>query len=125
MLANLGLAEELAYLDEAVADSLCAAGEWEAALQAAGTTIAEASRTGATHLLPALHRIRGTALRDAGRVPEARDAYEAGIAADDRGGDRRDYALTVLALAELPGGVPDGVAEARAILDRLGVQLTG
>ena len=118
--AERGLAEELSTLDEAVAEHLLAAGDFDAAIDQAGSAIARAGELHHDSALGALYRVRGSALLSAGRYADARAAFTAGLNSPDGGDGRREYAFNLLGLAEVAartgageGGAAVGGAGAR------------
>jgi len=123
---ELGLAQELIGLDEAVAECLVEAGENEQALELATAAVTRASDLHVESALASLHRIRGSALHAVGRHADARAAFEAGLRSPHGSDGRRDYALNLLGVAELATREDDPDAarmtnEGRQILDGLGV----
>ena len=123
---ELGLTQELIWLDEAAADCLVATGELDRAIELATSAIEQAHEFDVGSALASLHRVRGYALMAAGRHDEARAAFEAGLSSPDGGDGRREYALNLLGMAELPqqrdGSAADQLRdESRQILERLGV----
>jgi tetratricopeptide (TPR) repeat protein len=124
---DLGLAQELLGLDEAVAECFIQTGDIGLAIELAADALARADELGHDNVLAALHRVHGFALLAANRRDEARTTFEAGVISPNAGDGRRDYALILLGFAELDAvDQPDDAAlmrdESRRILDALGVQ---
>jgi tetratricopeptide (TPR) repeat protein len=123
---ELGLAQELISVDEAVADCLVEAGKPNQAIELAGSALARAQELRVEGALAALHRVRGSALFAAARYADARAAFEVGLLSPDGGEGRREYALNLLGLADHAArdgdpGAARLTSEAREILDGLGV----
>jgi len=103
-------------------------GDWEQALSSSAETLkAVEAAAGDGTQTPMLHRIRGYALMQAGRLGEAGDALDESLRVGRLREARFEIALTLEALArlaELRGTSPDPElrAESRSILGRLGVE---
>jgi class 3 adenylate cyclase/tetratricopeptide (TPR) repeat protein len=124
--ADLGLPQELIVLDGAAAECLLEVGDPSAALDRVTETLAQAHEQQVESALAYLHRVRGLALHAAGRDAEARDAFAAGMRSPASSDGRSEYALNVLALAQLTEPLDPADAdrlrrESEQILEDLGV----
>jgi tetratricopeptide (TPR) repeat protein len=124
---ELGLAQELIGLDEALADCLVGAGDLDRAIEVASAAIARARELHVGSAFSSLHRVEGYALLAAGRRADARAAFEEGLLTQDGSDGRREHALNLLGMAELTERDDSSAAvrmreESRQILDALGVQ---
>ena len=123
---ELGLAQELIVLDDAVAECLVVAGDAAGAIELADDAIARAQATSFDAALASLYRVRGSAHGSVGDRAAARADFEAGLSSPGGGDGRCQYALNMLGIAALTRR-EDAVeaarllAQAREILDHLGV----
>ena len=125
---ELGLAQEMLGVDEAMAQCLVALGDIDAAIDTAGAALARAHELHHDSALVALHRVHGYALLAAHRHEEARATFEAGLESPNAGDGRRDYALILLGIADLTAREDKDraalmKAESQQILDALGVRM--
>jgi tetratricopeptide (TPR) repeat protein len=123
---ELGLAQELIGLDEAVADCLVAAGDVDRAIELATAAIARARELHVDSAFSSLHRVHGYALLAAGRPVDARAAFEEGLLSPAGSDGRREHALNLLGVAEATEREDRSAAarmraESRQILEALGV----
>jgi class 3 adenylate cyclase/tetratricopeptide (TPR) repeat protein len=126
---ELGEPQELIDTDVARAECLQLQGTWQEALDLAADTLERASAVGAQTLLPTIHRIRGFALIEAGRLDEARGELETGLAMSDAPSSRHERGFVLLGLAEVAAqqgdpGAADTARESAQVLAALGVVAT-
>lgn len=116
----LGLAAEVAETDTAVVELLLAIGDAPAAEQLAADATSRAERLDAGYLLPALHRLRGTALLDQSRNAEAVSELEEGLrAAKAQGAAEAGFILGELAKATATSDPTTSEAYGRRSADAL------
>jgi class 3 adenylate cyclase/tetratricopeptide (TPR) repeat protein len=123
-LAALGLRHEVAILRAASADAALRAGNPDGAIGLVDEALALAREVGNAQVVPALHRVRASALLELGALDEAATSIERGLAATGGadGYDRALLQLTAARLAESRG--EDATAlrdEALLVLQSLGV----
>lgn len=125
-LAGLDLAHEVIDARQALVQCLLIEGDVESARTEASALLADAVAAGADRLIAGIHWLRGTTLTATGEWPAAEAAFEAGrdVTGDWDGGHM--YALNLLGLAQVAPHLgrdrTEELAEARAVLDRLGVR---
>jgi class 3 adenylate cyclase/tetratricopeptide (TPR) repeat protein len=94
----LGLSAEVTETDAALAEALLTAGSPAAAATVAEAAVQRAESLGAGYLLPTLHRLRGAALLDSGRVDAAEECLDRALrACESQGQIERGFILAELA----------------------------
>ena len=127
--AELGEAQELIDTDTALAECLQLQGRWQEALDLTADALERASSVGARTLLPTIHRIRGFALIEGGRLHEARAEFEAGLGISGAPSSRHEHGFVLLGLSQVAAvlgdpGAADTARESARVLAALGVVAT-
>jgi tetratricopeptide (TPR) repeat protein len=127
--AELGEAQELIDTDTALAECFQLQGRWQEALDLTADALERATSVGARTLLPTIHRIRGFALIEGGRLDEARAEFEAGLGISGAPSSRHEQGFVLLGLSEVAAllgdpGAADTARESAQVLAALGVVAT-
>jgi len=128
LFAEIGAQEEIVEVTARMAECRTFMGDGEEALDLTDKALARAGRsdTGGQSL-PLIHRTRGYALAQLGRLGEARSTLDESLEMARARGQDVDVALTLFALgrlSEVDGSTMsvDAIAERDTILERLGVE---
>ena len=128
LFAEIGAPEEIVEVTARIAECRTFMGDGEEALVLTDKALARVGRsdTGGQSL-PLIHRTRGYALAQLGRLGEARSTLDESLKMARARGQDLDVALTLLAfgrLSEVDGSTMsvDAIAERDTILERLGVE---